>query len=213
MEFIQISVTEREERGSGPAHRLRRDGFVPAVLYGLGKRNLALTIPSVEVERFLRTGSHLVELRLGEQARPAIIREVQHDPISDEILHIDFVRVDKDTEIEDDVILVFKGTPKGTKEGGVFAALQETVTVRCRPLQIPREIVIDVSHLALGDSVNLSEVTLPEGVTAVTPKDTVLANVSLPKIAAEPTEAPEGEAVEGEAAEGETAAEASGDDE
>jgi large subunit ribosomal protein L25 len=206
MEFIQISVETRDERGTSTARRLRQAGLVPAVLYGLGGTTLPITISAAEVERFLRTGSHLIELKLGDKTRPAIIREVQHDPLNDSILHIDFVRVDMDVEIEDDVVLVFKGEPKGTKEGGVFIPLAQTLRVRCRPLQIPRELVIEIHDLALGDMISVDEVALPEGVVAVTPADTVLAQVAMPKLAPEPVEeeAPEGEAVEGAPVEGES---------
>lgn len=190
MEFVQIEVTERETRGSKHARRQRRAGYVPAVLYGLGRKNLSLTISEEEVRRFLRTGSHLLELRLGDQTRPAIMREVQHDPVTDEILHIDFHRVDKDAEIEDDVHLTYKGVAKGAREGGLFLAIEESVTVRCRPHLIPSEIIVDVSGLAIGDAVHASDLTVPEGVTLVTPADAVLAHVQMPRLAPEPSAEP-----------------------
>ena len=200
MEFIQIPVKLRDERGSKAARRLRRSGSIPAVLYGLGRRNLPITIAELEVERFMKTGSHLLELKLDEQTRPAILREVQWDNLTDSILHIDFHRVDRDADLEDDVLLVFKGEAAGIKEGGVFTALEETLRVSCRPNLIPREIVIDISGLAIGDAVYARDIELAEGVATVTLEDTILAHVALPKVVAETTEEDEeGETPEGEA--------------
>ena len=202
MEFIQIAVEHREETGKGPIRRLRRAGKVPGVLYGLGRRNLALTIPQEEVERFMKTGSHLVELRMGDNKRQAIIREVQHDNINDEILHIDFHRVDEDANIETNVVIEWKGEAPGTKEGGIFQPLMETIHVRSRPADLPRIIVIEIDTLNLGDSLHLSDLKLPERVEAVGDADALVCQVVTPKVTVEETEEGDEEA----AAEGAEAA-------
>ncbi len=177
MEFIQIEVQERGDRGTAAMRRLRRDGRVPGVLYGLGRRNLPLTIPGVELTRFLKTGSHLVELKMGEQTRDAILREVQHHPITDEVLHVDLQRVDKDAPIEDEVPVVFKGHAKGTTEGGLFQALLTHLSVRARPRDIPQEVVLDVTPLLVGDEILVRDVALPEGVEALDDLDDLVAHV------------------------------------
>lgn len=177
MEFIQIEVQERAERGSAASAQLRRGGRIPGVLYGLKRRNLPLAVSADELERFLRTGSHLVELRMGERTRPAILREVQVDPISDAILHVDFVRVDKDHEIEDDVPVVFKGIAKGASEGGLFQGLMESVRVRCRPKDIPEEILLDVTPLRVGQAIQVKDVTTLEGVTLTNHPEEIIAQV------------------------------------
>jgi large subunit ribosomal protein L25 len=177
MEFIQIQVAERSESGKGAIGRLRRAGHVPGVLYGLARRNLPLSIPGEELERFLKTRSHLVELRMGDQTRAAILREVQLDPISEQVLHVDFVRVDKDLEIEDHVPIVFKGIAKGTAEGGIFQSLTEDLEVRCRPQLIPAEIVIDVSGLGVHDGIHVKDIPLPEGVAHVGEPDDLVCHV------------------------------------
>jgi large subunit ribosomal protein L25 len=200
MEFIQIAVEHREETGKGPMRRLRRAGKVPGVLYGLGRRNLPLTIPQEEVDRFLKTGSHLVELRMGENKRQAIIREVQHDTLSDEILHIDFHRVDADVEIETNVLIEWKGEAPGAKEGGVFQGLMETIHVRSRPADLPRVIIIEIDSLGVGDSIHLSDVALPERVVAVGADDALVCQVVVPKVTAEETAEDEAEEEGGEGA-------------
>ncbi|MDJ0523072.1 MAG: 50S ribosomal protein L25 [Planctomycetota bacterium] len=203
MEFIQIEVSQRDALGTANANRIRREGNIPAVLYGMQKRNLSLTIAQTEVDRFLRTGSHLVELRLGDQVRPAILREMQVDATTDEILHIDFNRVDQDVEVETDIPVNFKGHAAGEREGGVFQTLENTVSVRARPGDLPSEYLIDISEMALGDSVTVGSLEERPGVTLTQLPETVIAQVTMPKAVAE--EPAEGEVAEGEAAEGEAA--------
>lgn len=204
MEFIQIEVAPREALGTANANRLRRAGNIPAVLYGMQKRNLALTISGAEVDRFMRTGSHLVELRLGDQVRPAILREMQIDATTDSILHIDFHRVDHDAEVETEIPIVFKGHAAGEREGGMFQALENSVMVRARPRDLPREYVIDINEMHVGDTVTVGTFEAGEGVVLTQAPDTLIAQVTIPKLAVEEEEA-EGAEVEAEA--GEEAAE------
>ena len=167
MEFITIDVTPREEIGSSNAARLRRTGMVPAVLYGLQRRNINLAIAGNEIERFLKTGSHLVELRLGDQVRPAILREIQYDEVTDEMLHVDFTRVDADTAVETNVPVNYKGRAAGEGEGGVFQALMQTVAVSARPKDLPREYLVDISGMALNDTLRVGDLEERSGVTFV----------------------------------------------
>jgi len=177
MEFIQIQVTQRAERGTAAMHRLRRSGNVPAVLYGLQRRNLPLTIPARELERFIHSGSHLVELKMGDETRDAILREVQRDPITEEVLHVDLVRVDKEAQIEDEVPIRYKGIAPGTREGGLFQGLLDHFTVRARPRDLPEEIVLDITHLHVGDAIHASEVVLPDRVTSCHEDEDLVAHV------------------------------------
>lgn len=222
MDFVQIEVSPREKIGTGQAKRLRRDGRVPAVLYGLKKNALSLTVGLRDLDRFLRTGNRLVELKLAGDTRTAILREIQWDPTTDAILHVDFVRVDKNQEIEDSVPVVFRGRAKGTAEGGVFQALRSTLDVLCKPVDLPKEIVIDVEHLGVHDSVHANEVKLPAGVKLRGNPDVVMCVVAVVKVAAVAATPAEGapaepeligraakveEGAEGEAAEGKGKAE------
>jgi large subunit ribosomal protein L25 len=164
MEFVTIEVQRREKKGTAHSRRLRSGGRVPAVLYGLGKANADLSIADEELERFLKTGSRLVELKLGGETRQAILREIQHDPLSDAIVHVDLQRIDKDHEIETKVPFEFKGIAKGVSEGGVFEAVLQEVLVRATPARLPRVILIDVSGLKLNDALLVKDLPLPEGV-------------------------------------------------
>jgi large subunit ribosomal protein L25 len=164
MEFITIDVAPRETKGKGPARRLRREGRVPAILYGLGRPNRDLSISYDELERFLKTGSRLVELKLGDKTQQALLRDLQYDPLTDDILHIDLVRVDPNTEIEAEVKIEFKGIAKGLAEGGVFEAILSEVVVRATPARLPKLLVVDVTGVALNQAVMVKDLPLPEGV-------------------------------------------------
>jgi len=186
MEFIQIEVQPRDAVGTANANRLRRAGNVPAVLYGMKRRNLALTIAGTEFARFLRTGSHLVELRLGEETRPAILREMQVDAVTDAILHVDFHRVDHDAEVDTEVPLIFKGRAKGEGEGGVFQVVQGTIAIRARPKDLRSDYTIDIREITLGQTVTVGDVEAGEGVTLTEDPSTLLAHCVMPKAVAEP---------------------------
>lgn len=193
MDFFQISVDKREETGKGPMRRLRGAGFVPGVLYGLGRPTMPITLPRRELQRFFDAPSHLIELRMGDKARQAIVREVQIDAITDEILHVDFHRVEADVAVQDNVRLNYKGTAIGTTKGGMLQTLAEMVEISAIPRNIPHEIVVDISGLELGDGVRAAEVALPEGVELITTPDTLLIQVAAPKMeAADEEEAEEG---------------------
>jgi large subunit ribosomal protein L25 len=164
MEFVKVAVARREKKGTAHSTRLRREGAVPAILYGLGRPNADLTITLEELERFLHTGSKLVELKLGDKTQQAILRDVQHHPITDEILHVDLLRIDEHHEIEAKVPLEYKGIAKGLAEGGVFEPVLSDVLVRCTPARLPKVIVIDVSNLKLNEAILVKDLPLPEGV-------------------------------------------------
>jgi large subunit ribosomal protein L25 len=195
MEFITLEVSPREALGTANARRLRGRTAVPVVLYGMQRRNLNLAVGREGLERFLHSGSHLVELKLGEETRPAIVREVQYDPLTSQVLHVDFQRVDKDVEVDDAVPVVLKGIARGTSEGGVLQSLRDRVAVRARPRDLPTEIVVDISGLGVGDAIHVSDLALPPEVKLLDPPTTLVVSVVEIRIqveapaAAAPTEA------------------------
>lgn len=200
MEFIQIVVTPRELLGSANSRRMRDTGQVPAVLYGMKRPSMSLSIPELELRRFLDSGSHLIELRMGDKTRPAILREVQVAELTDRILHVDFNRVDENHEVEDEVRVVYKGRAKGEMEGGVFQSLQTTITVRARPRLLPEEYLIDISGLAVGDAITIADLHVADGVTILGEPTALVALCALPKQVAKTEEEEEEEAAAAAAA-------------
>ena len=164
MEFIKLAVERRESSGTRPARKARKSGRVPAVLYGLARDNATLTIDVEAFEGFLKSGSKLIELNLGDKVQQAILKDIQHDPLTDEILHIDLQRIDEHHEIEAKVPFEFKGIPKGITEGGVFEPVLTDVVVRCTPARLPKVFLLEVGDLKLNDAIHVKDVKLPEGV-------------------------------------------------
>jgi large subunit ribosomal protein L25 len=227
-ERIKLTVKERESRGSADSRRLRRQGFIPGVLYGKGKGSYAICVPERELRRVLTGagGLHaILDVVLEGQAttHASILKDYQQDPIRGHISHIDLQEVRLDQPIQASVTVQLIGEPVGVKEGGVLSQVQREINVEALPMEIPEHIDLDVSGMAIGDSLRLADLALIEGVTYLDdPEETVLASVGLParEIEPEPEEPAEGEELaEGEeapegaegAAEGEAADAGSGD--
>jgi large subunit ribosomal protein L25 len=205
-ERIRLEVQERELRGSAEARRLRRQGLVPGVLYGRGKKPHAICVPERELRRVL-TGEHglhaIVDVVLaGQKTRHAsILKDFQQDPIRGHISHVDLQEVRLDKPIQASVTVQLVGEPEGVKEGGVLSQVQREINVEALPMEIPEHIELDVSGMKIGDTLRLADLAAREGVTYLdNPEETVLATVTLPTRVEEPEpeveegeELPEGE--------------------
>jgi large subunit ribosomal protein L25 len=203
---VVLIADPRDERGSGPAGRLRRGGRLPAVVYGLGTEATAVTVPRHDLDLILAKGSNtLITLRVGGKEQLALARQIQRDPVRGDLVHVDFVRVRTDVAIAADVALVLTGEPEGVKNGGLLEQQLFHLPVEANPQDIPGTIELDASGLDLGDHLRVSDVPLPKGVVCALDPETLVASVSVPRGLAQG----EGEGVEGEAAEGGDAGEGS----
>src|SRR5213596_2640584 len=214
-ERVKLQVRERERRGSADARRLRREGFIPGVLYGSGQQPHAICIPERDLRRVLtgQGGLHaILDVTLDGQktTHASILKDYQQDPLRGHISHVDLQEVPLDETIQASVNVQLVGEPVGTKEGGVLSQVQREINVEALPMEIPEHIDLDVSGMAIGDTLRLADLAAIEGVTYLdNPDETVLATVTLPtrEVEPEPEELPEGELPEGEVPEGEEAPE------
>jgi large subunit ribosomal protein L25 len=212
-ERIKLQVKERESRGSADARRLRREGVIPGVLYGRGKEPQTICVPERDLRRVLtgQGGLHaildvVVEGR--QTTHASILKAYQQDPIRGHISHIDLQEVRLDQPIQASVNVQLVGEPAGAKEGGVLSQVQREINVEALPMEIPEHIDLDVSGMAIGDTLRLADLAPMDGVTYLdNPEETVLATVTLPTRVEEPEEVteegeelPEGEVPEGEEA-------------
>ncbi len=215
MTDVILEASPRTLLGSRNAGRLRRTGKLPAVVYGLEADTVAVTVNARELDHALHSESGantLITLQLDGTDMLALARQIQRHPTRNELVHVDFVRVRRDVAVSADVPLIAEGEPPGAKEGGILEQLFFSVTVEALPGNIPTEIVVDVSHLALGDQLHVADLAIPDGVTIQHEPDELVAQVSIPRGLTEEEEA--GEAAEGEEGEEgeEGAAEASDSD-
>src|ERR671936_1580117 len=209
-ERIKLQVKERDGRGSADARRLRRQGFIPGVLYGNGKKPYAICIPERDLRRVLtgQGGLHAildVVLEGQKTTHASILKDYQQDPIRGHIAHVDLQEVRLDRPIQATVTVQLIGEPAGVKEGGVLSQVQREINVEALPMEIPEHLDLDVSEMAIGDTLRLADLPARDGVKYLDdPDETVLATVTLPTREVEPEEVvEEGE----EVPEGEIAAE------
>ena len=218
MADICLDVVVRGETGTGPARAARRDGAVPGVLYGGGQDPVAIAMRKNEVLKALNSGqflSNMIEISHEGKKQKVITKDVQFHPVSDMPVHIDFYRVKEDTIIEVEVGVVFKGddVSPGIKRGGILNVVRYNIEVKCPAGSIPDSIEADISGMEIGDSLHISEVTLPEGVTpAIDDRDFTIATIVSSRASKEADSASDGE--EGDAAEAADAGaeEAAGDE-
>ena len=222
---MALEVSERAERGSAAARRMRKEGLVPGVIYGDGSDAVAITIAERELRRAL-TGDHglnaILDVDVAGSSRPAILKEFQRDPISGRVTHVDFVvvRLDRPIQTTVSIELVGAADSPGVREGGALQQVAREITIEALPLEVPEKIEVDVSALNIGDSIRLEDMPEVAGVRFVDdPHETVIANVAVPTRVEEPEEElEEGEEGEegaevAEGAEGSAEASAEGDGE
>ena len=217
MADICLDVEVRENTGTGPARAARNSGAVPGVLYGGGKDPVAISVRQNEVLKAINSGnflSNMIEISHNGEKQKVLTKDVQFHPVSDMPVHVDFYRVEDDTIIEVEVSVIFKGdeVAPGIKRGGILNVVRYQIEVKCPAGSIPDNIEVDVSNMDIGDSLHISEVTLPEGVTpSIDDRDFTIATVVSSRASKESDEDTEEGAVDGEAAEGEAAAEGDGE--
>ncbi len=185
MAEIVLNVEVRDRTGTGGAREARRGGKVPGILYGGDKAPVAIAVKENEFRKALYTGKllgHLVTLKYGEESQPVIAKDVQFHPVTDNPFHFDLMRVDETGTVKINVPVHFKGqdVSPGLKKGGSLEIVRHEVELNCPANAIPEELVIDLSDKEMGDTIRMSEVTLPKGVTAaITDRDFVIATLKV----------------------------------
>src|ERR671915_2107647 len=207
---VDLQAREREERGKNAARRLRASGMVPAVLYGDGDgQSRPLSVPGKIVDYTLHHlgDNALYDIDLGAGTSTARIVDVQRDPVTGRLIHVDFAPVDMQERIEVTVPLHVVGESPGAEEGGVLQQVAYEVQIETLPGDIPQELNLDVTSLGMNENLTLADLTLPDGITLVSDPEEVAATVTAPtEITEEDLEAAgvveeepeEGEPVEGE---------------
>jgi large subunit ribosomal protein L25 len=205
MADVTLTAQRRSAAGKGPAGRVRREGLVPAVVYGLGSDNVSVSVPSRELLHILSgaTGMNtLITLNIDGTSELAMARQLQRHPVKGTLLHVDFVRVRADQTIQAEIPVHLTGDAEGVARGGVLEQLVHTLTVEAKPSDFPPSIEHDISALEIGGQVYVRDLSVPRGVTVLQSEDDLVGQISAPRVA----EAEEG--AEAEAAEGAPAAEA-----
>jgi large subunit ribosomal protein L25 len=179
-----IDVSVREEFGSRVTRRLRKSGQVPGVVYGASDGScVSFAVDARELRRVLVGAGALIDLKVGGDTRPVILKDMQQHPVRGDIMHVDFVQVRLDEKIQTTVPLHAEGGEEapGVKEGGVLELPTHTLNIEALPTAIPDAITVDVSGLGMTETMHLSALTPPEGVTFLDdPDETIIATIVIP---------------------------------
>lgn len=204
-ENVTLKASLREETGKGVARRMRREGRIPAVVYGRGEETRPLTLDAHEFEMLVKHHSldtTLLDLEIAgpgkkkaETVRTLVV-EVQAHPYRPEVLHVDFQQIHAGERVTVEVPIHLDGTAEGVREGGVMQHVMHVVELVCAVEQIPESFSVDVSALAIGDSIHISDLTVPEGVELLVDPMRTICTVAAPTILELPEE--EEEALEPE---------------
>ena len=190
MAIVPLEGQVRPGTGKGPARSARRAGMIPGVIYGAGEKPTALAVPKKEFELAVKNagGNVIVALKLGNTVeQTAIIREVQRDPISHDIIHLDFHHISLTEKVTVEVTVHLVGTPDGVKNGGgILEHITRTIEIECLPTQIPGHLEADVSALGIGDSIHVRDLVIANAEVLSDP-DTTIATVVPPTVMTEPT--------------------------
>ena len=187
-----LKATKRSITSSGKVNKLRSEGFIPAILYGGKKNNLSISLKKLHLQDLVRTEtfmSEVVDLEIDGNTEKVLPKDIAYDPVSDEPLHIDFMRIVKGSRLILEIPVKFINSEKspGLKKGGVLNIVRRKVQLKCPAENIPNEIVVDLDNTEINSSLKISSVKLPENVIpTITERDFVIATVVAPTILVEP---------------------------
>ena len=210
MEEVQLDVQVRKEVGTQKARGVRRENFVPGIVYGAERKKatpIKVDRKVFEHIRRVKQGSNIIfHLNVFDgdkklQDCPVIVKEEQHDPVNEQILHVDFNEISLKKKIEVNVPVVTKGDAPGIKAGGSIEHILWELHIVCLPTQIPQQIEVDVSNLNIGDNIHMKDIVLPEGIVAKHDPEAIVITVAAPmkeEVAPAAAAAAEGEGVKAE---------------
>ena len=212
MEVTDLAAQVRKEHKKGPSRRLRDKGFVPAVFYGRSAENILLAVKNEELIKLHKDKKDHAFIKLmiddggNKMEKLSLIKELQLQPLTGKLYHVDFYEVDEKRKITMDVSLRFIGKAVGVDMGGELQHIKREVKISCLPLDLPDHIDVDVTSLDIGDSIKIRDLKVAEGITLLDRPDTSVAAVATVRVSKTEEAAKEEVAAEGAKAEGTEAA-------
>ena len=182
MEQKTLSVVERKEFKKGPAKQLRKEGKIPAVIYG-HTDPVHISVDAREFGKKFKvvTENTIISLDLDGKSVEVLVKDLQEDIVTETVEHIDFYEIEKGKSLKTHVPVHLKGSSVGVKEGGLLEQIIDQFEVECLPKDLPEEISIDISGLQMGESIHVQDVALPEGVKALDAADRTVVVITAPK--------------------------------
>lgn len=195
MARVELQATIRKELGKGPSGRFRRQGLIPAVVYGPHMESTPIAVDPMDVRRILSSGENvIVELKIRDghevQNRLVMVKDYSVHPVRGRLWHADLYEISLEEAIRVEVPIRLTGTPEGALYGGILSPLLRTLEISCLPEQIPEHIDVDCSALGVGDTLHVSDLRLPAEIEVITDPSTALVTVSAPTVEVAPAAAP-----------------------
>jgi len=178
-EKLLLKGQVREHTGSKDAVKVRKQGRIPAVVYGHKKVAVAISLDAHNLAEGLHRGHRLMDVQIGKKREKVIVKELQYDYLGKDIIHVDLMRVDVKEMVKVTVPIELKGTAKGTHEGGILEGHANHLEIECKVTDIPERIVVSVKEMDVGDLLHADDIELPDGVRLVSDPSTLLASCSL----------------------------------
>jgi len=202
METVTLEANERKDTSKAARNRLRREGRVPGVFYSRRLDTISVDVLEKKIHPMVFSSkTHLISLKIeGQEELECIIKDIQFDPVTEEIVHFDLLGLTRGEVIQLEIPVQLLGNSVGVKEGGVLQHLLHKLDVECLPKHIPEQIEVDISELAIGDSVYVSDISI-ENLSLLNPTDAIVVTVSHQKVVEEEVEVVDELAEEEETAE------------
>ena len=197
--FFKLNLEPRTKTGNAATRSLRRNGKIPVNYYYGGEDNHNMSIDKKVLHKAIQTGQHVFELELDGNTIYVTVKEAQYHPVTEEIIHLDLLRVRRDVKMKFSIPLNLVGDSVGAVEGGIVSQSANLIDIECFPTDVPDSIDVDITNLELNGAVFASDIELPADTELLSPEDTTIAICAAPKAEAEVV-APEEEIEEGEEA-------------
>ena len=171
---LVLKAEVRENTGSKEAEKLRKQGRIPAIVYGHKQEPLAISLNSHNFVEGLHHGHRVMDIDVVGKKETIMVKDIQYDHLGKDIIHIDLIRVDVTEKVKVKVPIELKGTAKGTHESGIIEEHADQLEVECQVTDIPETIVVSVKDVGVGDNIHDGEVELPAGIKLVSDQETLL---------------------------------------
>ena len=207
--YYKLPTEERSDIGTGSAREIRRNGKIPANYYYHGESNQNLIIDKKIFLHAVKSGQRVFECEINGETVFTMIKDAQYHPVTEDVIHIDLMRVRRDQKMTVSIPIILEGESVGASEGGIVTQATNTVEIECLPTDVPENLIADISALELNSAMTAVDLVLLTDVSLVSPEETTIVTCNPPKAEVEP----EPEEVEGEEVEGEEAGDGTTDEE
>lgn len=210
--YYKLPTEERSDIGTGSAREIRRNGKIPANYYYHGESNQNLIIDKKIFLHAVKSGQRVFECEINGETVFTMIKDAQYHPVTEDVIHIDLMRVRRDQKMIVSIPIILEGESVGASEGGIVTQATNTVEIECLPTDVPENLIADISALELNSAMTAVDLVLPTDISLVSPEETTIVTCNPPKAEVEP-EPEEVEGEEGEEVEGEEAGDGTTDEE